>query len=101
MNSLIISGMLLEQPQQKSVGDDQSIAEAWVEIQSVKGEEKSNKIRISAWNITGETLMQYNVGDCLLLQGSLAMRTVEREAGYKEKLAEMTVADVQCIIAVP
>jgi single-strand DNA-binding protein len=58
----------------------------------VKPEDPATRLKVVGWgNLAQEVQDRCKVGDRLILEGRLRMSTIERD-GYKEKVAELTLA---------
>jgi single-stranded DNA-binding protein len=100
-NNFVLSGRLITNPEQRFTtssdrSEQLSIAEAMLEF--LDGEDPQ-KLKLIAWNGTSEKLLAFQAGDVVICQGSLGMRTVEREDSTREKVAEMTIYSVQSLTA--
>jgi mannose-1-phosphate guanylyltransferase/phosphomannomutase len=65
----------------------------WVE--GLRDDDPAQQLKVIGWgNLAQEMQERYQSGDRVLLEGRLAMNTVDRPEGFKEKRAEMTAQRV-------
>jgi single-strand DNA-binding protein len=93
MNQCILMAEVLDAPRLRYTQDNQTaVAEMLVQFEGVKPEDPATRLKVVGWgNLAQEVQDRCKVGDRLILEGRLRMSTIERD-GYKEKVAELTLA---------
>lgn len=96
MNSCILMAEVIQDPQLRYTPDNQTpIAELWVQFAGLREDEPPAKLKVVGWgNLAQEIQERYHVGDRVIIEGRLHMNTVERQEGFKEKRAELTVQKI-------
>lgn len=92
MNHCMLMAELISVPQLRYTQDNQTpIAEFTVAFPGLRAEDPTQQMKVVGWgNLAQEMQERYTTGDRVLLEGRLAMNTVDRPEGFKEKQAEMT-----------
>jgi single-strand DNA-binding protein len=92
MNHCMLMAELISVPQLRYTQDNQTpIAEFTVAFPGLRAEDPTQQMKVVGWgNLAQEMQEGYTTGDRVLLEGRLAMNTVDRPEGFKEKQAEMT-----------
>jgi len=95
MNSVIIQGIALTSPELRSTPDNSNtIASFLCEFPAPKAEDPPFKIKVTAWNKTGDRVMEkVTQGMAVIVEGRLRLDTVDRGT-YKEKRTELVASDV-------
>lgn len=93
MNQCILMAEVLDAPRLRYTQDNQTaVAEMLVQFEGIKPEDPATRLKVVGWgNLAQEVQDRCKVGDRLILEGRLRMSTIERD-GYKEKVAELTLA---------
>lgn len=92
MNNCILMAEIIQAPQLRYTSDNQmAVAEFVIQFPGLRPDETPSQIKVVGWgNLAQEIQAQYHAGDRVLIEGRLAMNTVERPEGFREKLAELT-----------
>nr|AUG32842.1 hypothetical protein PLO_872 [Paulinella longichromatophora] len=97
MNHCLLEVLILETPQVKHQSNPE-MAEMMVEIQGLKSNDPTAKLRVVAWgNLARELTQNIEVGQSWLFEGRLRMSTNLRSDGLKEKKAEMIISKLHSI----
>ena len=92
MNSCILMAEIVQDPQLRYTTDQTALAEMLVEFPGLRAEDPPATLKVVGWgNLAQEIQQQYHQGDRVIIEGRLSMNTVERQEGFKEKRAELTV----------
>lgn len=94
MNTAIIAGTIATEPELRYIQDGQTaIAETTLQIPGLRGEDPAERLKAIIWGQNGQDFIgrKFAVGTEIILEGRLSMKLVEREGGYKEKVAELSV----------
>ncbi|NEO86067.1 MAG: single-stranded DNA-binding protein [Spirulina sp. SIO3F2] len=96
MNSCILMARIVEAPVRRMTPDGQSVlADMFVEFDSLRDTDPPQRLRAVGWGNLAEDINQnYQVGDVVILQGSLRMSTFDRPEGFKEKRAELNISKI-------
>lgn len=96
MNSCIVMADIVKAPELRYTQDGQmAIAEMTVQIAPLRANDPASNLKAVAWGNLGQQVQeQFREGDKVILEGRLAMNTLDRPEGYKEKVAELTVSRV-------
>lgn len=93
MNNCMLLAEIVQAPQLRYTSDNQTpVAEFVVQFPGLKDTDPAAQMKVVGWgNLAQEIQENYQLGQRVLLEGRLAMHTVDRPEGFKEKQAEMTV----------
>ncbi|MGK7914558.1 MAG: single-stranded DNA-binding protein [Prochloraceae cyanobacterium] len=96
MNSCILIATIVTNPELRYTQDNQTpVAQMFVEFDSLQPNEPPATLKVVGWgNLASEMQQNYSEGDRAIFQGRLAMNTVDRPEGFKEKLAELVVSRI-------
>ncbi len=99
MNSCVLMAEIINEPQLRYTADNLGVTEMLVQFpNSQKPEDPPATLKVVGWgNLATEIQQNYHQGDRVILVGRLGMTTVERQEGFKEKRAELTVQQIQPI----
>ncbi|MCM1985135.1 single-stranded DNA-binding protein [Lyngbya confervoides] len=94
MNSCVFMAEVVKAPELRYTQDGQmAIAEMMVHIDPLRADDPKSPLKVVAWGNLGQQVQeQVREGDTVILEGRLAMNTIDRPEGYKEKVAEMTIS---------
>ncbi|NEO28377.1 MAG: single-stranded DNA-binding protein [Kamptonema sp. SIO4C4] len=96
MNSCILMAQIIQDPQLRYTQDAQTpVAEMMVEFDALKEGDAPYQLKVVAWRDLALSLKEnYRMGDRVILQGRLKMNVIERQEGFKEKRAELTLGRI-------
>ncbi|MCY7407663.1 MAG: single-stranded DNA-binding protein [Alkalinema sp. CAN_BIN05] len=96
MNSCIIMAEVIRPPQLRYTQDNQTaIADMEVQFPGQRPEDPPAKLKVVGWgNLAQEMQTSYQLGDRVVIEGRLAMNSVDRPEGFKEKQAELTASKI-------
>jgi single-strand DNA-binding protein len=98
MNSCILMAQIVQDPQLRFTADNLAIAEMLVEFPGNRADDPPATLKVVGWgNLAQEIQQNYHQGDRIIMEGRLAMNTVERSPGVKEKRAELTVQKIHSL----
>ncbi|NJM72447.1 MAG: single-stranded DNA-binding protein [Scytonema sp. RU_4_4] len=98
MNSCILLAEIIQEPQLRFTADNLEVTEMLVQFPGLREGEPPATLKVVSWgNLAKEIQQNYHQGDRVLLEGRLAMNTVERPEGFKEKRAELTVQKIHSL----
>jgi len=98
MNSCILMAQIVQDPQLRYTADNLAIAEMLVEFAGTRADDPPATLKVVGWgNLAQEIQQNYHQGDRIIMEGRLAMNTVERSPGVKEKRAELTVQKIHSL----
>lgn len=102
MNSCILMATIIGTPEMRYTQQNQTpFCQFLVEFQGGKDDAPLSKLKCVAWgNLATEAQATYSVGDRVVLDGSLAMKTSDRPEGFKEKVAELNVYRIHSLGAI-
>ncbi|MEA5564980.1 single-stranded DNA-binding protein [Anabaena sp. UHCC 0399] len=97
MNSCVLMAEIIQEPQLRYTSDNLAITEMLVQFpNSQRSEDAPATLKVVGWgNLATEIQQNYHQGDRVIIAGRLGMHTVERQEGFKEKRAELTVQQIQ------
>ncbi|KAB8331926.1 single-stranded DNA-binding protein [Scytonema tolypothrichoides VB-61278] len=99
MNSCILLAEIIQEPQLRFTADNLEVTEMLVQFPSVREGEPPATLKVVGWGSLAKEIQQnYHQGDHVLLEGRLAMNTIERPEGFKEKRAELTVQKIHSLL---
>lgn len=84
---------IIQNPELRYTSDTQTpIAEMLVEFPGQREEDPASTLKVVGWgNLAQEIQERYHQGDRVIIEGRLSMSTIDRQEGFKEKRAELTV----------
>lgn len=96
MNHCMLMAEIIDEPQLRYTQENQTpIAEFTVSFPGLRDGDAPQQMKVVGWgNLAQEIQARYHAGDRVLLEGRLAMNTVDRPEGFREKRAEMTAQRV-------
>ena len=96
MNSCILMAEIIKEPELRYTPDSQTaIASLRVQFPGPKAEDPPASIQVVGWgNLAQEIKDNYKKGDRVIIEGRLTMNTIDRQEGFKEKRAELTVSRI-------
>lgn len=99
MNQCMLMAEITVGPQIRYTQDNQTpISEFTVIFPGLRPEEPPQQMKVIGWgNLAQEIQERYQAGDRVLIEGRLAMNTVDRPEGFKEKQAELTAQKISRI----
>ncbi|AUT00451.1 single-stranded DNA-binding protein [Nostoc sp. CENA543] len=99
MNSCVLLAEIIQEPQLRYTSDNLAVTEMLVQFpNSQKPEDPPATLKVVGWgNLATEIQQNYHQGDRVIIAGRLGMHTVERQEGFKEKRAELTVQQIQSV----
>lgn len=99
MNHCMLMAEITVSPQIRYTQDNQTpIAEFTVMFPGLRPEDAPQQMKVIGWgNLAQEIQERYQAGDRVLIEGRLAMNTVDRPEGFKEKQAELTAQKISRI----
>lgn len=97
MNSCVLMAEIIQEPQLRYTADNLAVTEMLVQFpNSQRPEDQLVTLKVVGWgNMATEIQQNYHQGDRVILAGRLGMHTVERQEGFKEKRAELTLQQIQ------
>jgi single-stranded DNA-binding protein len=83
-------------PQLRYTQDGQlAVTEMMVQFDNLSPNGPPSTLKVISWgNLATEVQEKYSVGDQVILSGRLKMNTIDRQEGFKEKKAELTVSSI-------
>lgn len=98
MNNITLAATLTTDPELRYTNDGQTpIAKFAIQFPGYKDDDPLMSLEVVAWGNLAQSLQEaYKSGDCVILEGSLRMNTIEKE-GYKEKVAELQVNRIHSV----
>ncbi|MCU0538101.1 MAG: single-stranded DNA-binding protein [Hydrococcus sp. Prado102] len=93
MNSCILMATIVRKPELRHTQDARAVTDTIVEFEGAKPEEKSTLLVVGWGNLAEEIFANYSVGDRIIIEGRLSMKTVEQK-GHKEKKAELVASRI-------
>ncbi|MCF2971709.1 single-stranded DNA-binding protein [Synechococcus sp. Nb3U1] len=90
MNSIVLIGEVLAEPELRYTPDNLAVTSLLLSFPSLRPEEPAYQVRVSSFGELAQKVVDNcRVGDQVTVEGQLHMNLVERD-GRKEKLAEIT-----------
>ena len=92
MNTCILMAEIIKEPELRYTPDNQTpIAEMLVQFPGMRPDDPPSTLKVVGWgNLAQEIQSNYHEGDRVVIEGRLAMNTIDRPEGFKEKRAELT-----------
>lgn len=99
MNSCVLTAQIVQEPQLRYTADNLEVTEMLVQFpNSLRPEDPPATLKVVGWgNMAKEIQQNYHEGDRVIMVGRLAMNTIERPEGFKEKRAELTVQQIEVV----
>ncbi len=99
MNSCILIAKIIRSPELRYTQDTQTpIAQMLVEFDGLQSEDPPATLKVVGWgNMASEIQEKYAEGDRLVIEGRLAMNTIDRPEGFKEKRAELIASRIHSL----
>ena len=99
MNSCILIAKIIRSPELRYTQDTQTpIAQMLVEFDGLQSEDPPATLKVVGWgNMASEIQEKYAEGDRVVIEGRLAMNTIERPEGFKEKRAELFASRIHSL----
>ncbi|MBD1836677.1 single-stranded DNA-binding protein [Coleofasciculus sp. FACHB-64] len=96
MNSCILMAEIIREPQLRYTPDTQTaVTEMMVQFPGLRAEDPPATVKVVGWgNLAQEIQGSFKKGDRVILEGRLTMNTIDRQEGFKEKRAELTVSRI-------
>lgn len=87
---------IVKGPELRFTSDGQTpVANMLLEFDALKPSDPPQRLKAVGWRGLAEELNQnYQVGDQVIVQGSLRMDSFDRPEGFKEKRAELTISKI-------
>jgi single-strand DNA-binding protein len=101
MNNCILMAEITQDPQLRYTSDNQTaVAEMIVQFAGLRDDEPMATLKVVGWgNLAQEIQERYHLGDRVIIEGRLGMNTIDRQEGFKEKRAELTVQRIHLLDA--
>jgi single-strand DNA-binding protein len=101
MNNCILMAEITQDPQLRYTSDNQTaVAEMIVQFAGLRDDEPMATLKVVGWgNLAQEIQERYHQGDRVIIEGRLGMNTIDRQEGFKEKRAELTVQRIHLLDA--
>jgi single-strand DNA-binding protein len=101
MNGCILMAEITQDPQLRYTSDNQTaVTEMIVQFAGLRDDEPMATLKVVGWgNLAQEIQERYHQGDRVIIEGRLGMNTIERQEGFKEKRAELTVQRIHLLDA--
>lgn len=98
MNSCILMVEIVQDPQLRYTADAQiPIAEMLVKFPNLR-DDSFAVLKVVGWgNLAQEISEKYHQGDHVIIEGRLGMNLIDRQEGFKEKRAELTVQKIYTV----
>lgn len=96
MNSCVLMAKIVRSPELRYTQDNQlAVANMMVEFENSAPNSPPCTLKAVAWgNLATDINQQYTEGNEVILTGRLKMNVIERQEGYKEKIAELTISHI-------
>ena len=96
MNSCVLMAQIMSEPELRYTQDNTPLAQMLIEFPPLREGDPPCRIKAVGWgNIGTEIQESYHEGDQIILVGRLAMNTIDRPEGFKEKKAEFVISQIQ------
>lgn len=96
MNSCVLMAQVMSEPELRYTQDNTPLAQMLIEFPPLRDGDPPCRIKAVGWGNIGTELQQtYHEGDQIILVGRLAMNTIDRPEGFKEKKAEFVISQIQ------
>jgi single-stranded DNA-binding protein len=99
MNSFVLMAKIVRSPQLRYTQNGElAITEMMVEFENPSPNTPPCNLKVIGWgNLATEIEQKYHEGDQVILSGRLKIDTIERQEGFKEKKAELTVSSIVAV----
>lgn len=96
MNSCVLMAKIVRSPQLRYTQNGElAVTEMMVEFDNPSPNSPPCNLKVIGWgNLATEIEQKYHEGDYVILSGRLKIDTIERQEGFKEKRAELTVSSI-------
>lgn len=96
MNSFVLMAKIVRSPQLRYTQDNQlAVTEMMVQFDNLSPNAPPSTLKVVGWgSLATEMNDKYTEGDEVILSGRLKMDTIDRQEGFKEKRAELTVSSI-------
>jgi single-stranded DNA-binding protein len=96
MNNCVLMAKIVREPELRYTQDNQmATTQMLVEFHTPNPADPPSTLRVVGWgNLATEIKDKYREGDKVILVGRLAMNTIDRPEGFKEKRAEMVLSHI-------
>lgn len=96
MNSCVLMAKIVRAPQLRYTPDNElAVTDMMVEFQDSAPNSSPHTLKVVAWgNLATQVSQQYTEGNEVILTGRLKMNLIERQEGYKEKIAELIISQI-------
>lgn len=96
MNSCVLMAKIVRTPQLRYTQDNQlAVADMMIEFENSTPNSPPCTLKATAWgNLATDISQQYKEGNKVILTGRLKMNLIEKQEGYKEKIAELTISHI-------
>ncbi len=93
MNSCILMAKIVTNPELRYTPDQLALASMLVEFSGVGPNDPPGTMKaVGFGNLATEIQQNYHEGEQVIIQGRLRMNTIDRQEGFKEKKAELTIS---------
>lgn len=94
MNNCVLAATVVDNPELRYTPDNQTaIASMVVEFEGPK--ESMCKLKVVAWGgLADQVKADYQAGDRVIVDGRLRISSIDRQEGFKETRAELTVSKI-------
>lgn len=98
MNSCVLMAQIIRQPQLRYTNDKLEVTDMMVQFAGMRENDPPAILKVVAWgNLAKEIEQNYHEGDQVVMVGRLSMITIDRQEGFKEKRAELTIQYIQAL----
>lgn len=99
MNSCVLMAKIIGTPELRYTADNQTpVAEMLVEFAGARSDDPPLTLKVVGWgNLATEIQEKYAEGEQIIVEGRLAMRSIERPEGFKEKRAELVASRIHSL----
>ena len=96
MNSFVLMAKIVRSPELRYTPDNQvAVANMILEFDSIGQNESPYNLKAVGWgNLATDINEKYKEGDEVIIEGRLAMNTIDRPEGFKEKKAELIISRI-------
>ena len=96
MNNCILMAKVVRNPELRYTQDTQTpVSQMLVQFEGGRPDDPPSTLKVIGWgNLATQIQEQYSEGDQLILEGRLAMNTIDRPEGFREKRAELVASRI-------
>jgi single-stranded DNA-binding protein len=96
MNSCVLMAKIVRSPQLRYTQDNQlAVADMMVEFYNSAPNSPPCTLKAVAWgNLATDISQQYKEGNEVIISGRLRMNVIDKQEGFKEKIAELTISHI-------